>query len=107
MRDVALFYVATYTHRVFLINLRYTGVLEMKTLSLEQVCHVAGGDYQLHLEAFVPTSAGPYVTNLFDMLINGQLPDTAAFIAAMQNDPNMIAAFNKVRVESVSFSEFN
>lgn len=79
----------------------------MQTLSLEQVCHVSGGDYQLTLEAFVPTAAGPYVTNLFQMLINGQLPNAAAFVAAMQNDPNMMAAFDKVRVESVEFSEFN
>lgn len=78
----------------------------MKSLSVQETALVSGGDYQLAVTMFVPTSAGSYVGNIFQQLVNGQMPDTAAFIAAMQ-DPAVQAAFDKVRVESVNFAEFN
>lgn len=78
----------------------------MKTLTTADVLEVSGGDSTLTMVAYVPTGSNYAVAGLFTQLISGQMPDVAAFIAAME-EPGMTAAFNAVRVESVQFSNFN
>lgn len=78
----------------------------MKTLNALEVAQVSGGDFDLTIHAFVPTGSAAYVGGVFQALVSGQMGSTADFVAALQN-PDVSAAFNKVRIDTVSFANFN
>lgn len=79
----------------------------MQLLNLSEIQEVSGGDYQLEFTAKVESGVGGWVTNLFSGVVNGQYTGTAQFAQALNDAIANGANFNQVRIEEVTFSEFN
>lgn len=76
----------------------------MKQLNVAEMNLVAGGDYDLSLNLYVPSAVAPQMATLIQGITNGQFTDTASFAAALSSAGPVL---NEVRVKSISFSDFN
>jgi hypothetical protein len=76
----------------------------MKQLNVAQANLVSGGDYDLNMVMHVPSAVAAQMSGLITAIVTGQITDTASFA-------NMLTSvgptLNEVRVDTISFSNFN
>lgn len=76
----------------------------MKQLNVVETSLVSGGDFDLTMTMHVPSSVAPQLTGLIQMIVTGQIADTNGFANALAGAGPIL---NEVRVDSISFSDFN
>lgn len=79
----------------------------MKQLEMKETEKVSGGDYHLRVTAKVGSSMVWTVSGLFSAIVNGQIASADQFATALNNAITNGANFDQVRLESITFSEFN
>lgn len=77
----------------------------MRTLDLQDIQNVAGGDYTLTLTANVATDMEAVTTQLFAGVINGTIVGTDAFMAAVGAAIANGADFSKISIEQIAFTD--
>ncbi len=76
----------------------------MKPLNVTETNLVSGGDFDLTLTLHVPSSVTPQLFGLIQMIVSGQIGDANGFANALTNAGPIL---NEVRVDTISFSDFN